>query len=267
MNKDVKKTLQELLAARATGQLSRSERIELEGLLARYPEEDNENFELTASAIDLAFYEEDMSMPAELRQRVASDAAVFFRDHAAVESEQEKVSAPVVKMEKPSRRGRILWSGWLVAAAVLVVSSLGWWPLIESRPGPPSAAQRRAMLLMSNPELKPLSWSATGDEAGPRAGGDVVWDAEAQTGFMRFSGLSANDPGRVQYQLWIFDKDRDDRYPIDGGVFDNGDAEPIARRGHLRPDIAVLKADETYARPTQNRLRVTPSHPLGRASR
>jgi anti-sigma-K factor RskA len=24
----------------------------------------------------------------------------------------------------------------------------------------------------------------------------------------------------VQYQLWIFDKNRDERYPVDGGVFD-----------------------------------------------
>jgi anti-sigma-K factor RskA len=29
-----------------------------------------------------------------------------------------------------------------------------------------------------------------------------------------------NDPERAQYQLWIFDAARDDRYPIDGGVFD-----------------------------------------------
>jgi anti-sigma-K factor RskA len=37
---------------------------------------------------------------------------------------------------------------------------------------------------------------------------------------MRFSGLAKNDPSRAQYQLWIFDKARDDKYPVDGGVFD-----------------------------------------------
>ena len=37
---------------------------------------------------------------------------------------------------------------------------------------------------------------------------------------MRFTGLAANDPDQLQYQLWIFDAGRDDRYPVDGGVFD-----------------------------------------------
>jgi hypothetical protein len=32
--------------------------------------------------------------------------------------------------------------------------------------------------------------------------------------------LAANDPRQSQYQLWIFDAKRDERYPIDGGVFD-----------------------------------------------
>jgi anti-sigma-K factor RskA len=37
---------------------------------------------------------------------------------------------------------------------------------------------------------------------------------------MRFVGLPANDTSAEQYQLWIFDGTRDDRYPVDGGVFD-----------------------------------------------
>ena len=37
---------------------------------------------------------------------------------------------------------------------------------------------------------------------------------------MRFRGLAANVPDEFQYQLWIFDRDRDERYPVDGGVFD-----------------------------------------------
>ena len=48
----------------------------------------------------------------------------------------------------------------------------------------------------------------------------MVWDNSKQRGYLRFSGLPANDPERSQYQLWIFDAKRDDRYPIDGGVFD-----------------------------------------------
>ena len=37
---------------------------------------------------------------------------------------------------------------------------------------------------------------------------------------MRFVGLQTNDPGSQQYQLWIFDGERDQAYPVDGGVFD-----------------------------------------------
>ena len=37
---------------------------------------------------------------------------------------------------------------------------------------------------------------------------------------MRFSGLQANAPTDFQYQLWIFDAERDERFPVDGGVFD-----------------------------------------------
>ena len=47
-----------------------------------------------------------------------------------------------------------------------------------------------------------------------------MWDAATQTGFMRFSGLAANDPKQFQYQLWIFDAERGEQYPVDGGVFD-----------------------------------------------
>jgi len=36
----------------------------------------------------------------------------------------------------------------------------------------------------------------------------------------RSSSLAPNDPALHQYQIWIFDGSRDQRYPVDGGVFD-----------------------------------------------
>ena len=75
------------------------------------------------------------------------------------------------------------------------------------------------------------------DPAGKAASGDVVWSASAQRGFMRFTGLAPNDPTKLQYQLWIFDKDRDERYPVDGGVFDVGSTGevivPISAKLHV----------------------------------
>jgi anti-sigma-K factor RskA len=65
-----------------------------------------------------------------------------------------------------------------------------------------------------------IDWKATEDPAATGATGDVVWDPRTQRGFMRIVGLAANEPTRLQYQLWIFDRERDQRYPVDGGVFD-----------------------------------------------
>ncbi len=72
-----------------------------------------------------------------------------------------------------------------------------------------------------------LPFAATEDAAARGASGDVVWHSGVQRGFMRISGLRRNDASREQYQLWVFDGTRDDRYPVDGGVFDideSGDA-------------------------------------------
>ena len=71
-----------------------------------------------------------------------------------------------------------------------------------------------------------VAWGAQSDASldeglkGDSAYGDVVWSDATQTGYMRFRGLKANDPAVEQYQLWVFDAERDDKHPVDGGVFD-----------------------------------------------
>jgi hypothetical protein len=53
-------------------------------------------------------------------------------------------------------------------------------------------------------------------------------------------GLASNDPKVHQYQIWIFDAERDKRYPIDGGVFDvPADANDIVIPIHAA--LQVLK--------------------------
>ena len=52
--------------------------------------------------------------------------------------------------------------------------------------------------------------------------GSVVWSDGRNEGYMRFTGLEANDPAEAQYQLWIF-RGTDlgaEPHPVDGGVFD-----------------------------------------------
>jgi anti-sigma-K factor RskA len=100
----------------------------------------------------------------------------------------------------------------------LVLAIFGW-VRPPSLPGPPTAAQERAVLLAKSGTLK-ISLGATKDPAAAGVSGDVVWDPATQRGFLHFAGLAANDPAVQQYQIWIFDSGRDDRYPVDGGVFD-----------------------------------------------
>jgi anti-sigma-K factor RskA len=84
---------------------------------------------------------------------------------------------------------------------------------------PPTAAEERAALLAKADSLK-IPFGATKDPAAAGVSGDVVWDPATQRGFLHFVGLAPNDPAVHQYQLWIFDGRRDQRYPVDGGVFD-----------------------------------------------
>jgi hypothetical protein len=114
---------------------------------------------------------------------------------------------------------------WLAAAAclALAVGAVLWArgrttaPAVTAAPSP---AEARAALLASAGDAATLAWQATADAAAQGASGDVVWSPSRQRGYMRFKGLAPNDPRISQYQLWIFDKARDERFPVDGGVFD-----------------------------------------------
>ena len=58
---------------------------------------------------------------------------------------------------------------------------------------------------------------------------------------MRFKGLAANDAKQIQYQLWIFDADRPEATPVDGGVFD------VASNGEV---IVPISAKLPVGKPT-----------------
>jgi hypothetical protein len=81
------------------------------------------------------------------------------------------------------------------------------------------SAVERAQFMKTHEWLLQRSWLRGPDPTGEAVSGDVVWDANSQTGYMRFHRLRRNDPNIEQYQLWIFDARRDERFPVDGGVF------------------------------------------------
>jgi len=94
-------------------------------------------------------------------------------------------------------------------------------------------------------------WVWEGD--GTHGRGDVVWDNEQQHGFLRLQGFAPNDPHVVRYQLWIFDAGRDDRYPVDGGVFD----VPVGR------DVVVIPVKPAVRVSRPAAFAVTVERPAG----
>ena len=224
----------DLLADRATVGLDEGEAKELARLEAGAGGEGaadsgmDESYELAAAAAHLAMLEESEKLPELLEQRLKSDARAFFagRDSAAQ-------TGPVKRSRWPVAGAAV----FLAAAAVLIVW-LAQRPA-ESEPQQAlAAAEQRSQLVGRAGDLLTLPWQATEDATATGASGDVVWSDAEQTGFMRIRGLAVNDPGIFQYQLWIFDPARDERYPVDGGVFDiaPGADEVIVA---MQPKLAV----------------------------
>jgi hypothetical protein len=136
---------------------------------------------------------------------------------------------------------------WLIAAAAVAVAVVGWWPrLVQLEAGVAAhgglaqwRAERARSRMLSSPGVQHHAWGGTSGAGS----GDVVWDPRTQRGFLRLKGYVANDPAGAQYQLWIFDAARDDRYPVDGGVFD----VPAGRDEVLIPVHPTLRVARVVA--------------------
>ena len=213
--------LEDLLADQALFGLTAEERLELQQLLADSGEE-REDFDRIAALAALALHANgDELLPLQLQQKIlaASEA------HLPVARSQQQ-SAPSTSVILPSPlKSAGAWSrrevgAWLITTATLIALALLWagGPLRPRREV--SAFESRSELLQSAPDLLQTEWTATEDPTARGVSGDVVWSNRLQRGFLRFKGLAQNQVGQNQYQLWIFDSQQDDRYPIDGGVFD-----------------------------------------------
>ncbi len=214
--------LDELLADRALEGLSPEEQRELDVLLSKSPDIDADAFDRTAAAIDLALGEQRFeAMPARLRERVAASASLSSTQirsahHRAIAETARPAGA---RLSPVPRSSFVLWSGWVAAAAVLLCTSYllfgGQWRHVVNREG-----SVLVEAVSTARDKRALAWKSTADPDGKSVSGEIVWSNEMQSGFMRFTGLPKNDPSKRQYQLWIFDANQDDKYPIDGGVFD-----------------------------------------------
>lgn len=208
----------DLLIQEATTGLDEAEATELDELLARYPDARRGAFAPAAAAVALAARLPIEPLPAKLRGRLLAQgeaqAAAKIVDIATARRARNNAADAVV----PARRRTGALSWWATAAAVMIAIA-GWYPRLF-QPSAPDAAELRAQLLAAHPGAVHWEFTATSDPLAAGASGDVVFDPETQRGYMHFHNLKPNDRRQLEYQLWIFDGERGERYPVDGGVFD-----------------------------------------------
>ncbi len=196
--------------------------------------------DLTAAMLQEQLTDDDQLPPA-LAARIVSSGEALVRAHTVTPV------VPLLERSPAPTRGTpwLTWGGWLAAAAMLVL-------FVRANAGSPAETPQgivatvdarvalRDSLLASSTVQRQL-WTPTTDSTAFGASGEVLWDPVSQRGVMRFVGMTANDRERWQYQLWIFDAERDERYPVDGGVFDipTGEREVLVP---IRARLGVSKA-------------------------
>ena len=187
----------ELLARVADGEASEQDLEELARLERCFPEE---------------------QMPERLRSSLLRTAA-----EACTAGE---AGADRRKAEGTARPGRTAKRPGLaigaLAAGITAIALAGWWSSAGRAGHEPdlfsrlSADAGRARLLAASGGA--FRWPCATEQG--KVVGDVVWDNERQGGYLLLTGVLPNDPSRTQYQLWIFDAERDQRYPVNAGTFD-----------------------------------------------
>lgn len=219
----------DLLTDRATYGLSPAEESELGILLKQRPDIEPESFDRAAAALELAWNDPRAEpLPEHVYQRILARLRI------------EPSAAP--------RGGKLLaWSGWIAALAASLVALTLWRTSDSERPIDGARAITDIIERVDRaPDVLRVAWKPTDDPDGRNVKGEVVWSASQQDGYLRIEGLAANDPKLRQYQLWIFDKSRDERYPVDGGVFDiaASSASSVGGAGIVIPIHARLRVDE-----------------------
>ena len=206
--------LHELLALQTLGELTADETAELQELRVLHPDEDAAQLDRLAAVIAWSELGPPDSPPAALLARLEQQATGHL---------------PAPRRLPTGTPRPWSWGLALALAACLMISIGTWWSW------PPSDAQRLQRLLA---DAATVRLTAQGD----KPPGEVVWNPQRQEGYLVLTGVPANDPTLAQYQLWIFDEQRDSRFPVDGGVFDvrrDQDRVIVA----FRPRLNVSKAN------------------------
>ena len=213
-------SLEELLADDAIWGLGPDSKQQLERELGDNQLERDLSWERSAAVLAMALQQSQVPPPSpDLMSRLRADAPL-------------PRSTPRPQLVAATRSN---YTNIFLAAALLMLAVFVWLDRSLGRDGDLLSAVELRQSLINQGSAAVWDWSG-GDSKG-----DVVWDGSAQRGTMRFVGLPVNDPSERQYQLWIFDAERDAAFPVDGGVFDieSGDGETVIS---ISPKIVVHKA-------------------------
>jgi len=243
MSERDKEKMLELLSDKAIFGLSEAELSELAELEKDFPELNDDSFELAAASIGMLNLDTNEPLPAHLQTKITRDAEKYFASQKEVSAEAAATPAEKEEFQKTftlaPKNSIWNWLGWAVAAAAGIVLAFNLYTTridptgtAEVKPTPTatprielSPAQERAQLLASEKDIVQSTWGDFDPKKPHNMKGDVVWSNSAQKGFVRFSNLPVNDKTKEQYQVWIFDENQ--KYPVDGGVFDANEAGEI----------------------------------------
>ena len=249
--------LDQLMVDAATEGLSPQDQAELSAAVEQDPRlaREAEAYELAATAAELALsnLQADESLPAELRAKLIASAPEHLpASNAAGLKLVGTPAAPGSQAAAAATPTKFSWSdgrafGWYAATAALIALCVVLLqPNTGSQPSgvadngnnntgtTPKLTEAYAELA-KQPATVSAAWGFAGGDADERyadATGEVIWNSETQTGYMKLAGMPVNNPTELQYQLWIVDASRDtdveNTNRVDGGVFDiKADGEVI----------------------------------------
>jgi hypothetical protein len=176
---------------------------------------ETELFELIAAQLESEHYHANRSIappvPTALRARLHQMAGAL----------DAPAPLPISLATKTPVGSRSGLRDWLVAAACIAFGAVSTFVLVRAGTQPTEELPTDpARFVSMYPTAVRWPWEGTKDShVVGTVRGEAIFDPRTSKGLLVIEGLAANDPSFEQYQLWIFDASRDERYPVDGGVF------------------------------------------------